>query len=81
MDGSDALGVKPHAPVVLTAAGLARRQAALDLEATARMPLLFARKRAKMARSAHAFFRGCSPLFHELLAARLERLPTLEGHG
>ena len=51
----------------------------LDLEATARLPLMFARKRAKMARSAHAFFRGCSPLFYELLAARPE--PALEGHG
>jgi uncharacterized protein (DUF2252 family) len=63
----------------LTAAGLARRQAVLDLEGTARLPLLFARKRAKMARSAHAFFRGCSPLFYEVLAARPK--PTLEGHG
>jgi hypothetical protein len=36
----------------LTAAGLARRQATLDLEATVRMPQLFARKREKMARSA-----------------------------
>lgn len=81
MDGRDALGVKPPSPGALTAAGLARRQAALDLEATARMPLLFTRKRDKMRRSAHAFFRGCSPLFHEVLAARPERAPALEGHG
>src|SRR5260221_222723 len=81
MDGSDAGDVKPHGPIALTAAGLARRQATLDLEATARMPQLFARKRARMGRSAHAFFRGCSPLFHELLGARPEQLPTPEGHG
>jgi uncharacterized protein (DUF2252 family) len=65
----------------LTAAGLAARQAALDLEATARMPLLFARKREKMRRSAHGFFRGCSPLFHEVLAARPQPAASLEGHG
>lgn len=29
------------------------------------MPFLFARKRDKMRRSAHAFFRGCAPLFME----------------
>jgi uncharacterized protein (DUF2252 family) len=81
MDVSDPLDVKTPAPVALTAAGLARRQAALDLDATARMPVLFARKRAKMVRSAHAFFRGCSPLFHELLGASAERLATLEGYG
>ncbi len=81
MDGSDARDVKTHGPVALTAAGLARRQATLDLEATARMSQLFARKRAKMGRSAQTFFRGCSPLFHKLLGGRPEQLPTPEGHG
>ena len=34
-----------------------------------------------MRRSAHAFFRGCAPLFYELLAARSERMPILAGAG
>jgi uncharacterized protein (DUF2252 family) len=49
---------------------LARRQVELDRVATARVPRLFARKRDRMRRSAHAFFRGCAPLFYEVLAAR-----------
>ncbi|HEV7500646.1 MAG TPA: DUF2252 family protein, partial [Vicinamibacteria bacterium] len=63
------------------AAALAARQAALDTVATAGMPFLLARKRDRMLRSAHAFFRGGSPLFHELLAVRPEAAPQLEGHG
>ena len=54
----------------MTPSALARRQVALDLQATAQVPLLFARKRDRMRRSAHAFFRGCAPLFYEVLAAR-----------
>jgi uncharacterized protein (DUF2252 family) len=57
------------------------RQVTLDVQATARQPFLFARKQGRMRRSAHAFFRGCSPLFYELLAARSERMPTLAGAG
>jgi len=49
---------------------LARRQVDLDRLATARVPLLFARKQDRMRRTAHAFFRGCAPLFYEVLAAR-----------
>ncbi|HET6897830.1 MAG TPA: DUF2252 family protein, partial [Vicinamibacteria bacterium] len=60
---------------------MSKRQVDLDVEATARLPFLFARKQAKMGRSAHAFFRGCSPLFYELLAARSEGNPTLAGAG
>ena len=60
---------------------MSQRQVTLDVEATARLPFLFARKQGRMRRSAHAFFRGCSPLFYELLAARSERMPTLAGAG
>jgi uncharacterized protein (DUF2252 family) len=60
---------------------LSRRQVSLDVEATARLPFLFARKQGRMRRSAHSFFRGCAPLFYELLAARSERMPTLAGAG
>jgi uncharacterized protein (DUF2252 family) len=60
---------------------LYKRQVTLDVEATARLPFLLARKQARMRRSAHAFFRGCSPLFYELLAARSERMPILAGAG
>ena len=52
----------------LTPLALARRQAVLDAQATARLPVLFDRKRDKMRRTAHAFFRGCAPLFYEALA-------------
>jgi uncharacterized protein (DUF2252 family) len=65
----------------LTPAALALRQVELDRAATARVPRLFARKRERMRRSAHAFFRGCSPLFYEVLAARpsLSQGPAGEG--
>src|SRR5438445_205541 len=53
-----------------TAAALALRQVELDRAATARLPYLFLRKRDRMLRSAHAFFRGCAPLFYETLSAR-----------
>jgi len=64
-----------------TPAALALRQIELDRAATARVPRLFARKRERMRRSAHAFFRGCSPLFYEVLAARpsLSEAPAGEG--
>jgi uncharacterized protein (DUF2252 family) len=53
-----------------TPLALARRQVELDRRGTARVPPLFARKSSRMRRTAHAFFRGCAPLFYEVLAAR-----------
>ncbi|APR85690.1 Hypothetical protein A7982_11039 [Minicystis rosea] len=54
---------------------LAARQIALDRAATAGIPELFARKRARLAPSPHAFLRGSAPLFYEILARR----PDLAG--
>jgi uncharacterized protein (DUF2252 family) len=47
---------------------LARAQLDLDRRQTLRFPELFARKRAKMAASPHAFLRGSAPLFYRVLA-------------
>jgi uncharacterized protein (DUF2252 family) len=51
---------------------LARAQLELDRRQTQRFPELFARKRAKMAASPHAFLRGSAPLFYRLLAEQPE---------
>ncbi len=60
---------------------LARRQIDLDRAATARFPPLFARKRARMLPSPHAFLRGSAPLFHEILAARPDLAAGPPGEG
>lgn len=49
---------------------LAARQLDLDQRATAQLPALLDRKKARLARSPHAFLRGTAPLFYEILAAR-----------
>jgi uncharacterized protein (DUF2252 family) len=60
---------------------LARRQLELDRAATARLPPLAVRKRARQLASPHALFRGSAPLFYELLAAQpaLAQGPAGEG--
>src|SRR5262245_50164368 len=60
---------------------LARRQLELDRAATHRFPALFARKRARLLASPHAFLRGSAPLFYELLGALPDLAGGPEGEG
>jgi uncharacterized protein (DUF2252 family) len=68
-------------PTSLRAFDLARRQIELDRDATSRFPVLFARKRARMLASPHAFLRGAAPLFYEILASRPELAEGPAGEG
>ena len=60
---------------------LAARQIELDRAATAQIPVLFDRKRARRLASPHALLRGSAPLFYELLAAHPELAAGPEGTG
>jgi uncharacterized protein (DUF2252 family) len=60
---------------------LAARQIALDYEATRAFPALFARKRARMMVSPHAFLRGSAPLFYEVLAQHPDLAEGPKGTG
>lgn len=60
---------------------LAARQNALDREATARMPQLFARKRRKLLAGPLGLLRGSAPLFYEILRADPDLAAGPEGDG
>jgi uncharacterized protein (DUF2252 family) len=60
---------------------LAARQLALDYDATRAFPQLFARKRARMLVSPHAFLRGSAPLFYEVLTQHPELADGPKGTG
>jgi uncharacterized protein (DUF2252 family) len=60
---------------------LAERQLARDRERTKAMPVLLTRKIARMTASPHAFLRGASPLFYELLREQPELAEGPPGFG
>lgn len=65
----------------LDAFALAARQIEIDRDATAQIPLHFARKKARLSPSPHAFLRGSAPLFYEILSRRPELGAGPEGDG
>jgi uncharacterized protein (DUF2252 family) len=60
---------------------LATMQRRFDRHATRRLPVMFQLKRQKMLRSPHAFLRGSTPLFYELLGRRPDLRAPLPGRG
>jgi uncharacterized protein (DUF2252 family) len=60
---------------------LAARQMEMDRESTARLPHLADRKKQRLAASPHAFLRGSSPLFYEILRARPDLAAGPAGDG
>jgi uncharacterized protein (DUF2252 family) len=68
-------------PSDLDAFTLAARQADLDREATARMPWLLERKKARLAPAPFAFLRGSAGLFYEILAKRPDLAAGPPGDG
>lgn len=66
----------------LDAFALAARQIEIDRRATAELPLLFTRRKARLSPSPHAFLRGSAPLFYEILKERpaLAEGPAGEGY-
>jgi uncharacterized protein (DUF2252 family) len=60
---------------------LAAMQRRFDRHATRRLPVTFQLKRQKMLGSPHAFLRGSTPLFYELLHRRPDLRAPLPGRG
>jgi uncharacterized protein (DUF2252 family) len=60
---------------------LARRQIALDAEATARFPELGSRKKSRLLTSPFGFLRGSAPLFYEVLARSPDLAAGPDGRG